>query len=457
MSKTETTTPQAAGNAIQKRFGGYYQSHDVEPDRELTEVGPGTPGGEYLRRTWQPVCLSNEVGDLPLSVQMLGEPLVVFRSRAGAIGLLARQCSHRGTSLEYGLPTDEGIQCCYHGWHFAIDGTILETPNDPSSRIKERICHPAYPTHEHDGIIFAWMGHPDEMPDFPHLDAYVQPETEAVPFSLHFPCNWVQLLDNTQDPTHSCFLHTRVTGPQFSISWGGLPEIEYLRTPIGQIALTTRRWKDKVWVRTTDVMMPNLNQTGALWLTADDEENFGRPALTRWMRPIDDTSTQMIGWRWFNDRNDREGKGDKSQVGYGKIDFIGQTEHERPYKERQAVPGDFEAIAGQGPVAMSPNWNLNGGDRGVAMMRNLIRENIRALRAGEDYMTVERARRVENVVPTYVQDTIVTSPAGNGDDRALMRKFAKQVWQIVVDSAELREAEREDFVADQVRKVMQAD
>ena len=457
MSKTETTTPQAARNAIQKRFGGYYQSHDVEPDRELTEVGPGTPGGEYLRRTWQPVCLSNEVGDLPLSVQMLGEPLVVFRSRAGAIGLLARQCSHRGTSLEYGLPTDEGIQCCYHGWHFAIDGTILETPNDPSSRIKERICHPAYRTHEHDGIIFAWMGHPDEMPDFPHLDAYVQPETEAVPFSLHFPCNWVQLLDNTQDPTHSCFLHTRVTGPQFSISWGELPEIEYLRTPIGQITLTTRRWKDKVWVRTTDVMMPNLNQTGALWLTADDEENFGRPALTRWMRPIDDTSTQMIGWRWFNDRNDREGKGDKSQVGYGKIDFIGQTEHERPYEERQAMPGDFEAIAGQGPVAMSPNWNLNGGDRGVAMMRNLIRENIRALRAGEDYMTVERARRVENVVPTYVQDTIVTSPAGNGDDRALMRKFAKQVWQIVVDSAELREAEREGFVADQVRKVMQAD
>ncbi len=461
MSESETTPgalpPGPRPARLERPFGAYYMADDVEPDKELIEVGPRTPGGEYLRRTWQPVCLTAEVGELPLVVRMLGEDLVAFRTRAGEFGLVARHCSHRGASLEYGLPTEQGIQCCYHGWHFALDGTVLETPNDPDSRVRERLCHPAYPTHEFDGILFAWMGPPEERPPFPILDAYRQRDTEAVAFSLHFPCNWVQVLDNTQDPTHSCFLHTRVSGAQFAVSWGELPELEYLATPLGMINLNVRRWRDNVWVRTTDVMLPNLNQTGPLWLTAEREEDFLRPALTRWMRPIDDTGTQMIGWRWFNERNDREGNGDASQVGPGRIDFIGQTEDERPYAERQAVPGDYEAIAGQGAVAQSARWNLTGGDRGVSMMRRLIRENIRALAAGREYVTVERAAQVEGRVPTYTQDTVVHLPPGDGDDRALMRELGRKVWAVVQASSEVPDADREAFVAQRVRALLRAD
>ncbi len=429
-------------------FGAYYRDPTIEDDAELTGVGRGTPGGEYLRRTWQPVCLCEEVGDLPLPVRMLGEDLVVFRTRAGVVGLLDRACSHRGTSLEYGLPSETGLVCCYHGWHFAPDGTILETPNDPDSTLKDRLCHPAYPTHERDGIIFAWMGPPDERPDFPVLDAYVQADTEIVPFALDFPCNWVQVLDNTQDPVHSCFLHTRVSGAQFSISWGEIPELEYIATPIGMINLNVRRWGDRIWVRTTDAMLPNLNQTGALWLTADREETFLGCALTRWMRPVDDTNTRMIGWRYFNAATDRERVGDKAAVGVGKIDFIGQTEDERPYAERQRVPGDFEAIAGQGPIAPAARWNLNRGDRGVTMLRRLIRENIRAVAEGRDYTVLERAAAPGGIVPTYTRDTVVTLPPGQGDDRALLREIAAEVWAAVRDGASLDGDRGSQFAAE---------
>ena len=72
-------------------------------DEELTRVGPGTPCGEYLRRFWQPVILTHELGELPRRVRILGEDLVAFRDKSGAIGLLELHCPHRGTSLEFGL------------------------------------------------------------------------------------------------------------------------------------------------------------------------------------------------------------------------------------------------------------------------------------------------------------------------------------------------------------------
>ncbi len=47
----------------------------------LTEVGPGTPCGELMRRYWQPIAVSEDVRDLPRKVRILGEDLIVFRDR----------------------------------------------------------------------------------------------------------------------------------------------------------------------------------------------------------------------------------------------------------------------------------------------------------------------------------------------------------------------------------------
>ena len=440
---------------VEQPYGGYYRQPQVPLDDKLIRVGRGTPGGEYLRRSWQPVCLGSELGELPLTVDMLGEKLVLFRTQQGDIGLLDKHCSHRGASLEYGLPTDIGIQCCYHGWHFACDGRVLDTPNDPNSSLKNRMCHPAYPVHEFEGIIFAWMGPPDEKTDFVTLDSYLQPNTQMVPFSLYFPCNWVQLLDNTQDPTHSCFLHTRVSGAQFSESWGELPELDYVETPIGMINVNVRRWKDKLWVRTTDVILPNLNQTGALWLSAEDEETFLGAALTRWMRPIDDSHTQMIGWRYLNEELDREKNGDAAKIGVGKIDFIGQTEDERSYAERQQVPGDYEAIAGQGDIAESARWNQNHGDRGVVMMRRLITENIEALEDGEDYKTTECASQIDGAVATYTRDSVMAIPQRYEDETELRQTFGRELSTLVFEAAKQSPAQAGDFFTDAMKRFIE--
>ena len=101
---------------LRTRFGAYFHRDIPDEDTELTHVGPGTPGGEYLRRFWQPICFSDELHDLPRRVKILGEELVVFRNMSGTVGLLELHCPHRGTSLEFGLINTQGIRCCYHGW-----------------------------------------------------------------------------------------------------------------------------------------------------------------------------------------------------------------------------------------------------------------------------------------------------------------------------------------------------
>jgi hypothetical protein len=82
-----------------------------------TEVGPGTACGEFMRRYWNPVAVSAEVTTVPQKLRILGEDLVLFRDRKGRPGLLYPRCMHRGTTLYYGKVEEDGIRCCYHGWH----------------------------------------------------------------------------------------------------------------------------------------------------------------------------------------------------------------------------------------------------------------------------------------------------------------------------------------------------
>ena len=60
----------------------------AEENQLLTRVGPGTPGGDLLRRFWLPVLLAAELPApdcAPVRLKILGESLVAFRDTAGRI------------------------------------------------------------------------------------------------------------------------------------------------------------------------------------------------------------------------------------------------------------------------------------------------------------------------------------------------------------------------------------
>src|SRR5438105_4719675 len=128
-----------------------------EENERLTRVGPGTPGGEMLRRYWWPIGFSEEqrVQGVPTRVRLLGEDLVLFRDGQGRLGLLGLHCSHRGTSLEFGRVEAQGIRCCYHGWLYAPEGRCLDQPAEPEdSTYKNQIRHLSYPAQAIGVVIF---------------------------------------------------------------------------------------------------------------------------------------------------------------------------------------------------------------------------------------------------------------------------------------------------------------
>ena len=100
-----------------------------EMNARLTQVGAGTPAGDLLRRYWWPIATLGELDDEPvLAAKLLGENLALYQTEAGEIGLVAQRCPHRGASLAYGIPEQDGLRCPYHGWKFSAPGSASTSP-----------------------------------------------------------------------------------------------------------------------------------------------------------------------------------------------------------------------------------------------------------------------------------------------------------------------------------------
>jgi len=400
-------------------YSAYHHRERPKEDEELTRVGPGTPCGEYLRRFWQPVILASGLKDLPVKLRILGEDLVAFRDGSGEIGLVELHCPHRGTSLEFGLISEHGIRCCYHGWLFGCDGTILETPGEPAdSTLKDKLCHGAYPVHEHNGLVFAYMGPPELKPDFPIFDTYDLPGYRQVARApTLWDCNWLQVKENAMDPAHLQFLHTLPGSDGFTDDFKVQPEWDWMETPVGMVYIDTRRQNDRVWVRVADFILPNIHQFPPNADPMALRNSVNRPMATTWAVPLDDTHTMQIGYY-----RAPEGKDVRRGTGFGQ-------DNSRPYEERQRVPGDWDAqVSIHDGMARHALEHLASTDRGVIMMRKMIRQGIRAVKKGTafDHPTLHNGA----AIPTYSHDRMVPgiAPAATpAADRKLLREVARNV------------------------------
>src|SRR5579871_4570715 len=184
---------------------------DAQLNELVTRTGPGTPGGEFMRRYWQPVGTSEEVvaGAQPRQIRILGEDLVIFRDDQRRVGLLGLHCSHRLTSLGYGRVEDGGIRCPFHGWLYDVHGHCLEQPAEPEgSTFSQRIQHRAYPCQELGGLIFAYLGPAERMPLLPRYETLVREDGTRKVDYYPINSNYLQNLEGAFDTIHAAYLHT---------------------------------------------------------------------------------------------------------------------------------------------------------------------------------------------------------------------------------------------------------
>ncbi len=430
-------------------YGGYAIRQSPDPDFDFLEVAPATPTGEYLRRFWHPVAMSEQLDRVnPMAIRILCEDLVIFRDLSGQVGVLHKHCAHRRASLEYGRIEDHGIRCCYHGWHFDIDGTILETPGEPKdSQIRHQICQGAYPVKEFKGLIFCYLGPPEEKPEFPMLDSFEIEGHELVPYSIHSPNNWLQETENAIDPFHSVFLHGRISGPQFPglEHFLDLPVVRYREREGGIVYAHARRSGSDSLVRLRfhDYLYPNAAQNGGMFQVMDRPKAFGRTSLTKWVTPLDNVNSRKFGWRHFNDSDEVLRQGDRESVGWEKVDFYGQTAH-RSDEERRKNPGDWEAWTSQGPINIHKREYLGSTDEGVALLRSRLRRDIKRIQQGQSISMLKGESN--GLIPTYGGDTVLNLTKHPRDDAAFLGSVIDQVIDIHIQAGQLEPKERALFI-----------
>ncbi len=432
-------------------YAGYDTHLSSEIDDELTRVAPKTACGEYLRRFWHPVAISSELKDLPVAIRILGEDLVLFRDQSGRVGLVHKHCPHRQASLEFGKCEHHGIRCCYHGWHFDTDGTLLDAPGQPPAlveRLKARIRLGAYPALEYQGLIFAYMGPLQHIPDLPIYDTLELPNMEMVPYKALFRCNWLQVLDAIVDPIHTSFLHSNIGRVQFSKGFGEVGQLDFFERSAWLLGINTRRVGDNIWMRVNEFVLPNFTQAGAAFATDGSKQRYyGRSAFSRWVVPIDDENTLALAWANFGERGDPP----EWNTPEGPA-LIEQGElFDRSYEQRQRSPGDAEAVEGMGSITIHKNENLVISDKGIALMRRLLRRQIRKVAKGGKPLTPMDLK--PNPIPTYGGDSVLRIPARDADESGFLSKLAHEFMEVQYAADDMPEEERIAFVTTKLKEI----
>lgn len=355
-------------------------SHEI--NRTITQVGRGTPGGELMRRYWLPIAAeaSLTMATPKLRVRALGEDLVLFRDGKGRLGLVEEQCCHRSASLLYGFVEDEGLRCPYHGWLFDTQGKCIEQPFEPKESLaNERACQKAYAVQTLGGVVWAYMG-PQPAPLLPRWSPLVrldgQREVHILP---ELECNWLQVMENSCDPTHLAFLHVRTM-----IEKGKGSEGTYYNRPIEGLNFELVEEPNWVGVRKQRVFGGD-----------NPEEEIGHPVIFPYilmspqrehiimhMRlPVDDTHTQIIRYQFTpNDHGEAEAQPDVVPMVK-----VGPFKNEEGiYHMNTFACQDAMAWETQGPVTDRERENLRTADAGIALFRRLLRDQIKRVQDGQD-------------------------------------------------------------------------
>jgi len=350
---------------------------------DLAEVGAGTPMGELLRRYWHPVGLAADAGDTPRRVRVLGEDLILFRDKTGRPGLVYPHCAHRGASLYYGKVEERGIRCCYHGWLFDVQGHCVEQPCEPDggSRARGRIRQPWYPVEERYGMVWAYLGPPDKKPVLPRYDAletlddseFVEADDNSIGGGgpQIIPCNWLQHYENLVDPFHVVILHSSFSGTQFVEQMGLMPEVSFEASEAGVKVVSLRRLDNGSTLRrVSEAALPTLRVIPNPRIAA-----HGRVESLGWVLPIDDHSFRIYT------AGRVKASGDLARM---RSRLNGKLWEELSEAEHRSHPGDYEAQVSQGRIAWHSEEHLATSDRGIAMLRRLLRQQLDALREGKD-------------------------------------------------------------------------
>lgn len=391
----------------------------AQENETLTRVGPDTPMGRMMRRFWMPVCTSAQLPGPdcdPLRVSLLGESFVVFRDTSGQIGILDEFCMHRGVSLALGRVEKGGIRCLYHGWQFAADGTILDTPNHCNPRFRERLKAPAFPAREAGGLVWTYIGDKDRQPPLPRFGFMDGPDEHRAVLRINTAANYLQLFEGGTDSSHVGILHSNAANPSWMVGEftppaddfnpgaiavaDNAPRLDIEDTAFGYHYVAKRQGPPAAdgslthSIRVTPVILPVLRIIPAaafqfyVFEVPQNDEVTSTYLIAHGGKPVDrGTIIRIMGLddpRFWNDRDCNfradwsDGLGqDRSRMNENWSGFSGIEQE------------DAVLAVSMGPIVDRTKEHVVAADRAVLHLRARLLESVRRHEAGGDPIGVE--------------------------------------------------------------------
>jgi len=169
-------------------------------------------------RSWQLVGRSEQVAEHGgyFTADVGGEPLLVVRGSDGVLRAMSNVCRHRAGPVASGEGKRPVLQCRYHGWTYALDGRLLNTPEFDGVQCFDRqsVALPQFRVEEWNGLVFVTLDR-----DAPPLREFLGDLAEhldtrdtagyrlAARKDWFVDCNWKVYVDNYLEGYHIPIVH----------------------------------------------------------------------------------------------------------------------------------------------------------------------------------------------------------------------------------------------------------
>jgi 5,5'-dehydrodivanillate O-demethylase len=367
----------------------------AQENKRLTEVEPGTPMGDLMRRYWHPIAAAAELDEKPTKeVTLLGEDLVLYRDTRGRLGLIGRWCAHRNLSLVYGMPEENGLRCSYHGWTYDGAGRCIAQPFEetvhPGSTFKDKIRLPGYPVEELGGLIFAYLG-PAPVPLLPHWGPLVWENSVREITFADLECNWLQCQENSVDPVHSEWLHgyygqwvqSRGEGSGPSMAAQGFRPMRHKKIghDLFEYGIVKRRVlegfgeEDEDWRVGHPILFPNILLAGT-----------NTRSIMQFRVPVDTTHTLHVSHYTYRAAPGTTAP-EQPRVPYRRVPLYDERGE---FIVEYVFNQDYMAWTRQGAVAPRDRERLGESDAGILLYRKLLKQQMELVLDGGEPMNVFR-------------------------------------------------------------------
>jgi phenylpropionate dioxygenase-like ring-hydroxylating dioxygenase large terminal subunit len=296
----------------------------------------------------------------------------------------------------------------YHGWKFDVSGALVDMPNEPPEYgFDNKVRIAAYPTREYGGIVWAYLGPPEQVAELPKLEWARVPPSHRYVSKRRQETNYLQAIEGGIDSSHSNFLHASVEAFRATPDYvekvknsanlraryhllDRAPRFTVKKTDYG-LAIAVRRnaEEDTYYWRLTQFLLPShtiipyqkgLSINGHCWVPRDDETCWVWTVSWNPDYPLSDddwkaiheetfvhTGADPVTFRPFRNKDNNYGIDRSQQRNSSMTGIHGFAAQDQAMQESM------------GPVVDRTRERLGTSDTAIIAMRRLLLQEIRAL------------------------------------------------------------------------------